>query len=60
MDFNNVIKSKEVRYKNKEILLEVALSLNRELFDENKISYKMYKYTEENILKEVKMFNKCC
>lgn len=60
MDFNNIIKSKEVRYKNKEILLEVALSLNRELFDENKISYKMYKYTEENILKEVKSLNKCC
>lgn len=46
---------KEVKYKNKEILLEVALSLNKELFDENKISYKMFKYTEEKILKELRI-----
>lgn len=57
MDSNNIMRSKEVKYKNKEILLEVALSLNKELFDENKISYKMFKYTEENILKELKICN---
>ena len=57
MDSNDIMRSKEVKYKNKEILLEVALSLNKELFDENKISYKMFKYTEENILKELKIFN---
>lgn len=51
---NDNMRSKEVKYKNKEILLEVALSLNKELFDEKKISYKMFKYTEENILKELK------
>ena len=45
----NIIKSK-----NKKIILELALTLNKELFDENKISYKMYKYTEENIFKELK------
>lgn len=55
MDSNDIMRSKEVKYKNKEILLEVALSLNKELFDENKISYKMFKYTEENILKELKI-----
>lgn len=55
MDSNNIMRSKEVKYKNKEILLNVALSLNKELFDENKISYKMFKYTEENILKELKI-----
>ncbi len=54
MDSEGIMRSKEVKYKNKEILLEVALSLNKELFDENKISYKMFKYTEENILKELK------
>lgn len=54
MDLEGIMRSKEVKYKNKEILLEVALSLNKELFDENKISYKMFKYTEENILKELK------
>lgn len=55
MDSNDIMRSKEVKYKNKEILLNVALSLNKELFDENKISYKMFKYTEENILKELKI-----
>lgn len=57
MDFNDIVRSKEVKYKNKEILLEVALSLNKELFDENRISYKMFKYTEENILKEMKSYS---
>lgn len=57
MDSEGIMRSKEVKYKNKEILLEVALSLNKELFDENKISYKMFKYTEENILKELKICN---
>lgn len=52
MDSNDIMKSKK---QNKKILLEVALSLNKELFDENKISYKMFKYTEENILKELKI-----
>lgn len=54
MDSNNTMKSKN---QNKKILLEVALSLNKELFSENKISYKMFKYTEENILKELKIVN---
>lgn len=57
MDSNDIMRSKEVKYKNKEILLNAALSLNKELFDENKISYKMFKYTEENILKELKICN---
>lgn len=57
MDSEGIMRSKEVKYKNKEMLLEVALSLNKELFDENKISYKMFKYTEENILKELKICN---
>lgn len=57
MEIDNIMRSKEVKYKNKEILLNVALSLNKELFDENKISYKMFKYTEENILKELKICN---
>lgn len=55
MDTTDILSSKEVKCKNKEILLEVALSLNKELYDENKISYKIFKYTEENILKELKI-----
>lgn len=57
MELNDIMRCKEVKYKNKEILLNVALSLNKELFDENKVSYKMFKYTEENILKELKICN---
>ncbi len=56
MDLNDIVKRKEVKCRNREILLEVALSLNKELFDEKIISYKMFKYTEENILKELKSF----
>ena len=54
MNYNDFMRSKEVKNKNKEIILDVALTLNKELFDENKISYKMFKYTEENILKKLK------
>lgn len=54
MNNNYLSLNKEIKNRNKEILLEVALTLNKELFDENKISYKMFKYTEENILKEMK------
>ncbi len=42
-----------MKTKNKEILLEVALTLNKELLDENKITYKMFKSAEENILKQL-------
>lgn len=57
MYLEDIMGSKEVKYKNKEIILEVALSLNKELFDENKISYKIFKYTEKNILRELKICN---
>ncbi|MGN0973790.1 MAG: hypothetical protein ACI4OT_03515 [Bacilli bacterium] len=38
----------------KKLMLELALFINKELLNENKISYRMFKYTEENILKELK------
>lgn len=57
MDTGNFVKSMEVENKNKEIFLEVALILNKELFDDNKISYKMFKYAEENILNELNNYN---
>lgn len=50
----NVILNDKMKIKNKIILLEVALILNKELYDENRISYKMFKYTEDNILKDMK------
>lgn len=57
MNNNYVSINKAIKNKNKEMLLEVALTLNKELFNENKISYKMFKYTENNILKELKSCN---
>lgn len=57
MDISNTLKSKLVENKNKEIILELALALNKELSDENKISYKMFKSTEESILKQIKSIN---
>ena len=56
MNSNDFFERKEGESKNKEIILRVALSLNKELFDENKISYKMFKYTEEALLKELNYF----
>lgn len=53
MNINNILTSKEIKYKNKEILLNIALILNKELLKESKITYKMFKYTEEGILKEL-------
>ncbi len=57
MNNNYVSINKAIKNKNKEMILEVALTLNKELFNENKISYKMFKYTENNILKELKSCN---
>ena len=38
----------------KEILiLKLALVFNKRLYEENKITYQMYKYTENNLLKEL-------
>ena len=54
MNSDNIIKI--IKSKNQEILINVALLLNKDLFNDNKISYKMYKYTEENILKELKIY----
>lgn len=50
----NVFLNDKMKIKNKIILLEVALILNKELYDENRISFKMFKYTEDNILKDMK------
>ena len=35
------------------IILKVALVFNKKLYEENKITYQMYKYTENNLLKEL-------
>lgn len=50
-------KEKIIKEKNKIIILELALQINEELFNEKKINYQMFKYTEENILKKLKNIN---
>lgn len=52
MDFDEFVKLDSVMKMNKAIILEIALLVNKKLFEENNISYKMLKYTEENILRQ--------
>lgn len=35
------------------IILKVALVFNKKLYEENQITYRTYKFTENNILKEL-------
>lgn len=35
------------------VILEVALFVNKELFNDRKISYRMFKYTEDEIIKRI-------
>ena len=35
------------------LILELALSINKELFDYDLITYKIFRSTEENILKQL-------
>lgn len=39
--------------KNKDILIKVLLKLNKDLFDNNYITYQSFKSTEEKILKNL-------
>lgn len=50
---NDILEDKDIKNKNKEIFLKIALTLNKELYEEKVISYKIFKYTEENILKKL-------
>lgn len=38
---------------NKIIILKIAFIINKELYDENKITYQIYKHVETRILKEI-------
>lgn len=57
MENNRIIMSNRVLDKNKEISLEIALYINKNLYEEQEITYKMYKYTEDIILRQIK--NNC-
>ena len=35
------------------IILKVALVFNKKLYEKNQITYRTYKYTEDNLLKEL-------
>lgn len=50
---NSFIYNKVTNNKNNEIIIELALSINKELFNEHKISYKMFKLTEESLLRQL-------
>ena len=45
-----------IKNKNREIVLEIALSINKELFEDSKISYRTFKQVELNILRELKEY----
>ena len=45
------IKSKELLY------LELALSVNKEMYDANEIPFNLYKHAENEILKKIKSIN---
>jgi hypothetical protein len=46
-----VILEKDIDNRNKEIINDVVLFINKELFEENRISYKMFKKVEDEIFK---------
>lgn len=48
--------NKKIEQKKEQLILEVVLILNKEMFNEDFISYKIYKQTEENILKKLKEY----
>ena len=42
-----------MKSKNKKVIYELSLIINKEMLEDNYISYKTYKYTEDNILKKL-------
>lgn len=44
----------QIKRMNDYLTIELALFLNKNLFDEKKISYKTYKYVEKHLLKRKK------
>jgi len=41
----------------KKLILELVLILNRELLDDDKISYQVYRMSEDLIIKDIKIIN---
>ena len=54
---NNIIDLNQIKKMNRKIILEIALLINKELFNEERISYKVFKCAEESILKQIKLIN---
>ena len=55
MNINSFLNREEVKLKNRELILSLALTANKKMFDEHIISYQMFQYTEALLLKELKM-----
>lgn len=45
---------KQIKNKNNKILLELAISINKTLYDTNKITYTTYKQAENTLLIKMK------
>lgn len=43
---------KEKQTDKKRLILELALYINKKLYEEKEISYKMFKYAEQSLIKE--------
>ena len=41
-------------FSNNQLYLELALSINKQMYDDNEISYNIFKITEDTLLKKVK------
>lgn len=51
--FNIINKLIDTNY---QLYLEIALSINKELFESKSIPYSVYKYTEDNLIKKSQLY----
>lgn len=55
MEENMFINNNKIKKKNRQLILDIALFLNKEMLNEKKIPYQTYKRTEEALLKKEKI-----
>ena len=48
------IKNKKNIDSNNQLYIELALAINKQMYDDNEISYNIFKITEDTLLKKVK------
>lgn len=57
MPKENFVSQYNIENKNKFFILEIALLLNKELFDDNEITYQTFKTAENCLLNQIKNIN---